>query len=346
MPAGRAAVNRREPFPGMLEAASPKSLRLLFSRLAAIEFCRGALAAAAAMAAQGGAVKRTTMVVNPAGEWVSPIVSDLLAALQLPDPADDPLAYVVENLGYIKLQTIEGVIVEIELRPCKVELQALLAVQQQLQATDARLFRIRYLETAWQSEICSSVEHAIERLSELCAPVFMPATNDLYVAEARDLSIVFDDDTHRFRPLVQKWRVSFGYFDSNVIALAVQHDLLSSLTVVGIKPLERDPLFRFIGQGHSWAGNHLARPGESVENQPDRQYGRWLAEFYKFVASTKQPHYDLVTVRLQQGAEHGEPPPTVCYERLLLPWKTSSREVFVTSCLAIVELPASPADSS
>lgn len=288
-------------------------------------------------------MKHTTMVVNAEGEWVSPGASDLLATLELADPAADPLTYAVENLGFIKLQTVEGVIVEIELRPRKVGLPALLAVQQQLQAIDVRLFRIRYLEVAWQSEICSSVEHAIERLSELCAPVFMPATNDLYVAEPRELTTVFDDDAHRFRPLAQKWRVSFGYFDPNVIAHAVRHDLLSCLTVVGVKPLERDPVFRFIGQGQTWAGNHLVRPGEMVENQPDRQYGQWLAEFYKFVASTKQPRYDLVTVRLRHGAQPDRPPPTVSYERLLLPWKTSSQEVFVTSCAAIVSTDAAAA---
>ena len=287
-------------------------------------------------------MKSTTLMVNPEGEWVAPGAP---IASALPGAAGDPVANAIENLGFIKLQTVEGVIVEIELHPAKVGLPALLAVQQRLQAIDERLFRIRYLDTTWQSEICSSVEHAIERLSELCAPVFMPATNNMYVAEARDLSIVFDDYNHRFRPLAQKWRVSFGYFDPNVIALAVQHDILPYLTVVGVKPLEQDPVFRFIGQGHSWAGNHLARPGEKVEEQPDREYGKWLAEFYRFVASTRQPRYDLVTACLHRGAGRDPSPQIVSYERLLLPWKTASQELFVTSCAAIVQSPIGVSDA-
>lgn len=338
MPAGRAVVNRRDPFPGMLAAEPPRLPNLLFPGRRAVEY-----RTRAPVGGQGGAVNHTTMVVNPEGEWVLSGAPDSFATFELPGAADDPLAYAVEKLGYIKLQTVEGVVVEIELHPPKVGLPALLAVQQQLQAIDVRLFRIRYLETVWQSEICSSAEHAIERLAELCAPAFMPATNDRFAAEPRDLSIVFDDDTHRFRPLAQKWRVSFGYFDPNVIALALQHDLLPCLTVVGVKPLEPDPVFRFIGEGHSWAGNHLARSGEKVANQLDRQYGQWLAEFYRFVASTKQPRYDLVTARLRDGMERDGPPRTVSYERLLLPWKTPSHEVFVTSCAAISETDAADA---
>jgi hypothetical protein len=245
---------------------------------------------------------------------------------------------------------VEQAIVEIELHPRKVELPALLAVQQQLQSANVRLFQIKYFNTQWQSEICYSVERAIERLSELCAAVFMPATSDAYPIESRDLSAVFDDETHYFRPLARKWRVSFGHFDPSVIAIAARHNLLSSLVIVGVKPLDRDPVFRFIGQGHKGVGDdgHVARVGEKVADRADREYGQWLSQFYKFVASSKQPRYDLVTTRLRHaiaGGRSDSPQRTVHYERLLLPWETSSSEVFVTSCSAIVD-PPTPSNSS
>lgn len=103
-----------------------------------------------------------------------------------------------------------------------------------------------------------------------------------------------------------------------------------------------DPVFRFIGQGHKWVDNddHVARVGEKVADRSDTEYGQWLSEFYKFVASSKQPRYDLVTAQLRHaiaGDRSDSPRRTVRYERLLLPWDTSSNEVFVTSCSAIVD---------
>jgi hypothetical protein len=286
-----------------------------------------------------------TILVTPDGGLVSPDAPDFLAAVAPAHPDGDPVAYAIKQLGFIRFQTIEQTVVEIELHPRKVKLQALLAVQQQSQAADHRLFRIKYLDAQWRSEICSSVEHAIERLSELCAPVFMPATSDMFIVEPRDLSAVFDDREHRFRPLAQKWRVSFGHFDPTVIAMAVQHDLLPYLVVVGVKPIERDPVFRFIGQGHKWVGNDTARVGDRVAEQPDKPYGRWVSEFYIFVASSRQPRYDIVTAELRDAGDGARR--TVCYERLLLPWKTQSNEVFVTSCSAIIETPsAAPGTAS
>jgi len=276
------------------------------------------------------------MLVTPEGEWVLPDAPDIVAAAEASDRDDDPVSQAVKNRGFIRLQMIEDAVVEVELHPHNVKLAALLAVQQQLQTTDKRLFRIKYFDTEWQSEICSSVERTIARLSELCAPIFLPPRSERYIAEARDLSIVFDEYEHFFRPLAQKWRVSFGYFDPSVIAVSVQHDLLSSLTVVGVKPFEPEPVFRFIGQGHHWVGSQVARIGERVADQPDREYGKWLSEFYRFVASSRQPRYDLVTARLQMPGDDATRQ-TVCYERLLLPWKTSSNEVFVTSCSVIAE---------
>lgn len=73
-------------------------------------------------------MKSTTMVVNPDGEWVASVVPESSAALGLPEPADDSFADAIEKLGFIKLQTVENVIVEIELHPSKVSLPALLAV--------------------------------------------------------------------------------------------------------------------------------------------------------------------------------------------------------------------------
>jgi hypothetical protein len=210
----------------------------------------------------------------------------------------------------------------------------LLAAQQQVLSSRLKLYRIKYFDNEWRSEISSSPEHVIARMSELCAPAVAPPTTDRFVVEPQDFSKIFHDESNWFRPLALKWRISFGEFDSSIISLAVTHHLLSRLIIVGIRPSRSEPAWRFIGDGHKWIGSnyHFSGIGESVQNMPDRDYGAWAAEYYKSVATARQPRYDLITGVLRYQDEDGRPTRLRRYERLMLPWKTTSDEVFVTMC--------------
>ena len=251
------------------------------------------------------------------------------AALKNPEPDYDAAAFAVRNLGFIKFQILDNSIIEIDLHPHNVEIPALLAVQQQLLTSQIKLFRIRYFDLSWKSEIICSAELAVARLSELCAPKFALSAKDSFLVEPQDYLKLFESEQGPLQLMAQKWRMSFGHFDPSVISFAIKKDLLSRLIIVGVKPRGAEPIFRFIGDGHTnWLDSnyHLHAIGEKVEDQPDKSYGQWVSQFYKSVASTGQPRYDYVTAAIQR------PPGTFTtrYERLLLPWKTPSDEVLVT----------------
>ncbi len=284
-------------------------------------------------------MKQLTLLVTPDGQWVLPDSPEFFAALGDPEPDYDAVAYAVKNLGFIKFHMIEQSIIEIELHPRNAELAALLAVQQQLLSSEVRLFRIIYFEDGWKSEIASTVEHTITRLGELCAPQHTPAAHDRFVVEPQDLSKLFEDDTNQMRPLAQKWRVSFGHFDSRIVGLAMNNQILPRLAIIGVKPHQPDPVWRFIGDGHRWLGGGQflqSGLGEKVRNIPDRDYGEWASGFYRSVAESGQPRYDLITTSIQYNDEARKPWRSVRYERLLLPWKTPSDEVLVTMCSRVV----------
>ena len=273
-----------------------------------------------------------TILATPGGHWVSPDSAEFSALLGDPDPDYDAVAFAVRNLGYIKFQSLGDSVIEIELHPRNVELPALLAVQQQILTSRVTLFRIKHYDASWHSEITSSAERAISRLSELCSPDVAPPPTERFSVELRDYSDLLRNDASPLRPLAQKWRMSFGHFDPSVISFAISHQLLTGLMVVGVDPRDGDPIFRFIGDAHNWLGRsyHVAAIGEKVENQPDKEFGGWVSEFYKTVATSNHPRYDLVTASVQYQEESGKPRRVVRYERLLLPWKTSTDEVFVT----------------
>jgi len=288
-------------------------------------------------------VTRLTMLATADGQWVLPGTPEFIAALGDPDPDYDSILFAVKNLGFIKFELIERSIAEIELHPRNVVLPALLAVQQQLFTSQVKLFRIKYFDQVWHSEITSSLEQALARLSELCAPVFTPALTDRFLVEPRDYSVLFDDETNPMRPLLQKWRMSFGHFDPGILSLALRQNLLNRMMIIGVKPREQEPVFRFIGEGHRWLDTRyqVSAIGEKIVNQPDRQYGEWVSEFYKSVASSGQPRYDLVTAAIET-VKTAARPYTAHYERLLLPWKTPSDEVFVTMLSRLLEDRSSP----
>jgi hypothetical protein len=278
-----------------------------------------------------------TMLATPDGQWLFPQTPEFFAAIGDSNPDYDSEAFAVQNLGFVKLRILEHSFIEIELHPRNVELPALLAAQQQVIASQVKLFRIRYFTDQWKSEISSSAEHAIARLSELCAPAFTPPETERFLVEPRDLTNLFSDEANPMRPLAQKWRMSFGHFDPNILSIAMKNQLFGRLMIIGVKPRQQDPEWRFIGGGHRWIGNSYQGIGDKVENLPDKEYGSWVSEFYKSVASSGQPRFDLVTASMQYENEHGKPRRTVHYERLLLPWKTPSDEVLVTSCAKLVD---------
>jgi hypothetical protein len=277
-------------------------------------------------------VKRLSMLVTPEGQWVLEDSTEFRAALGDPNPDYDAAQFAVKNLGFIKFQVLDGSIVEIDLHPRNVGLPALLAVQQQLLSSQVRLFRIKYFDTTWRSEIMTAAEPTITRLAELCAPAFQPSISDRFLIEPRDYSALFSDTTSPLRFMAQKWRMSLGYFDPSVIPFAIKHDLFSLMAIAGVKARGGDPVFRFIGDGFKWMETEYQFNGigERIENMPpDKEYGGWAAEFYKSVARTGQPRYDIVTASIETKVAQPKLY-TTRYERLLLPWKTPSDEIFVT----------------
>ncbi len=168
--------------------------------------------------AGGEIVEHLTILVSPEGQWVLPGTSDFFAALGDPDPDYDAVSFAVRNLGFIKFEVIRQSIVEIELHPRNAELPALLAVQQQLLSSDQRLFRIKYFD-----EELAFRNFVLGRGHDLAPVRAVPAA--LHAFGARPVprraagfrTAVRGRATTTLRVIAQKWRVSFGHFDPNII---------------------------------------------------------------------------------------------------------------------------------
>jgi len=285
------------------------------------------------------------MLVTAEGKWVLPDSEEFLAALGDPNPDYDAVGFAVRNLGFVKFQVLDRLVTEIELCPRNVDLRALLAVERLLCEAGTNLFRVRYLADEWHSEISASAEHTLARLRELCAPVFEPPPTDRFRVEAQDPAVLFDTQRGRSTPLGRlaiKWRVAFGNFDEGVLDIASRNDLLSLMAIVELGPGDKSPVFRFIGDGHSWAHRQFKVDGigEKVENMPDKEYGHWITEFHRSVASNGQPRLDRCTATIEfHGDSDTSRRKAVVYDRLLLPWRMPSGKLLITSCAAAKDVP-------
>jgi hypothetical protein len=289
-------------------------------------------------------LQQLTMLVTADGQWVLPDSEGFRGALGDPGPDYDAVGFAVRNLGFVKFQVLDRLVTEIELHPRHVELPALLALERLVGEVGTNLFRIRYLDDEWHSEISASAEHTVARLRELCAPAFQPSQTERFHVDPQDPRVLRrkGDEQNLATILEQKWRVSFGRFDPSVLSLALDYRLMPHLAIVGVKSDNEEPVFRYMGEVHSnWLErNQLKAVGEKVASVPDGEYGHWAAQFYKSVARTGQPRYDHIAATINAGAR----PYVTHYERLLLPWKSDSGEVLVTAFSR--RLPASAGTSS
>jgi hypothetical protein len=293
-------------------------------------------------------LQQLTMLITAEGKWVLPGSEEFLAALGDPNPDYDAAGFAVRNLGFIKFQMLDRIVTEIELHPRNVDRRALLALAKLLDEAGTNLYRIKYLEAEWHSEILGSAERTMARLRELCAPVFEPRTTDRFHADPLDPNRLYDaaaDRTGGLSLLARKWRVSFGQYDDSLISFAVEMGLIDRLMIAEVSHNKEDPVFRFLGAGFAWLDKDEPATviGQKVQDLPDKSYGLWVAESYKAIASAGQPRYDRVTAHMHPWPDKAATYATD-YERLLLPWKTSAGSTLITSWSKTVD--GSAADSS
>jgi hypothetical protein len=279
------------------------------------------------------ALQQLTMLITAEGKWVLPDSEEFLAALGDPNPDYDAVGFAIRNLGFVKFQLLDRIVTEIELHPRNVDLRALLALENLLSEAGTNLFRIKYLDREWRSEISSSVEHTLARLRELCAPVFEPRSTERFHAaplDPRRLSDGYADPTDGLSLLARKWRVSFGQYDDSLMSFAVERGLIDRLMIAEVPHDNDDPVFRFLGNGFGFFDQNFRFKGvgQRLQDFPDKGYGQWLAEFYKAVATSGQPRYDIVSATITNPQD--SKPYATHYERLLLPWKTGSNGTLVS----------------
>ena len=255
-------------------------------------------------------MEHLTILVSPEGRWVLPGTSEFFAALGDPDPDYDAVSFAVRNLGFIKFEVIRQSIVEIELHPRNVELPALLAVQQQLLSSDLRLFRIKYFddELAFRDLLLGRGDdrapvravpaafHAVgarpvsRRAAGFRNAVRGRATTSC-ASSRRNGASRSGISTRTSSPwrcttnCCRGWRSS-----ASSRGRRIRYGAFSATAIAG------------------WAAATIFRQVSARRSRifPDKDYGEWASAFYRSVAESGRPRYDLITTSVQYRDEAGQ----------------------------------------
>jgi hypothetical protein len=269
------------------------------------------------------------LLVTSDGQRVLPETDAFFAALARLVPGSDPIDFAVRDLGFVKFHLSDRAVATIEFDPRSVDRRALLRAERQIRDCGATAFFVKAVGTVSDATPSLSAAEAVERLRELRAPPDRPASPGRFTVEPQDYANLLRRTDDPFCRLSRKWCASFGAFDTSVMSFVEENGLMPRLAVVDLSARDRTPVFRFIGDAHSWLTRQcrVNLIGEPVEYLPDREYGAWVSPFYEAVARTGEPRCDFISATLAVGTDR---PYDIRYERLMLPWKTASDGSLVT----------------
>lgn len=280
-------------------------------------------------------MKRSALLVTSDGQRVLPETDAFFATLARLVPGSDPIGFAVSELGFVKFHQADDAVTTIELDPRSVDRRALLRAERQIRDCGATAFCVRTTGAAASASALLSAAEAVSRLRELPAPPAKPAAAGRFTAQPLDYASLLRKTDDPFCRLGRKWCSAFGAFDPSIMAFINENRLQSRFVVFGVTRRTEEVVFRFVDDLDNWMTLQCGvNPiGESLENVPDREYGTWVAQFYRAVARTGEPRCDVVSGTFLNATDTRY----ACrYERLLLPWKTASDETLVTLVSRVV----------
>ncbi len=274
-----------------------------------------------------------TLCISPEGELLVPGTAPFYERIGYRNPDFDAGDYAVRNMGFVAISRLSRDRLRIRLRPDLVTGQAVEEVCRYLAERSLEEIELDYLDDEWKREIWPNDPALLHRLVMLCAAT-KPAERVTFHAEPITVSDAVEDHGNPFKPLIQKWRVSFGQFNETTLPFLQRFGFFPKLVIL-TRAGPGEPLrFSFIGSGvqvydEATMGELIGRP---VTDQPDRAYGEWVGSQYAAFLESERPRLDCIEARVRHSSDQVR---SVRYERLLLPWRSASGSQLIT-CASVL----------
>jgi len=239
------------------------------------------------------------------------LADDLHASIH----GEELLEYAIRNLGFVAVKELRGSL-RISLRPAVVSPIAFSALLYWLHDREADRVLISFYDRVWSHEMLRSRTDAVRRLMAL-VEFGVGARDDDFLHE--ELSLESLPDTSPLHGVLVMWSESNGKYDRERLAPLLEGRLNGRFVLVEASPTQPALVLKGVGGGLSKPAEYwLARSiGHRVEDQPDYDYGKWIAKFYRKVIAKGAPSLSDVDAVIK-WPEHSRQ--SFRYRRLVLPF--------------------------
>lgn len=252
--------------------------------------------------------------------------------LRCPMPDFDLLDYVINNLGFVALSTVQSGALRIKFRPALAAPRGLAAALFSLADQKPNRVVVSHSSEGCSDELFASVGKAIDRVAELTAS-FSSATHPFLTAERRIEELVGGRDP--LSALFSIWAEK-----AQACELADQADLLNGLLggrfmkiSQGADHLTMDEIGPgFLSHNDKWRQNAVGRP---VEDQPDYAYGLWARDLFKSVLKQDKPRFDDIDVIIRRP--HLNDKVRLRYQCLILPFRRPASAETYLLCASVID---------
>lgn len=223
--------------------------------------------------------------------------------------------YAVRNLGFVAAKELNGSL-RISIRPAVVSPMAFAALLYWLHDRDVDRVLISFFDRDWSHEMLPSRRKAVRRLLARVDPGIGAREGD-FLQKLLPLDGLASSSP--FEGLLAMWRQSAGKFDRERLEPVLGRALNGRFVLVEASPDRPYMVIKDVGGGLTKPAEYwLTRSiGLRVEDQPDYDYGKWVAKYYQEVVAARAPSLsdvDAVITWPQQSRR------SFRYRRLVVPF--------------------------
>lgn len=240
------------------------------------------------------------------------LADDLNASIH----GEELVDYAIRNLGFVAAKEMGGSL-RLSLRPAAVSPISLSALLYWLHDREADRVLMSFFDRVWSHELVRSRAEAIQRLLARVECGAGGRDGDFLYEE---LPIDSLEETSPLRNVLSMWSEANGAFDRKRMAPFLERGLNGRFVLVEASPTSPALVLKDVGGGLSKPAEYwLARSiGHRVEDQPDYDYGKWIAKFYRKVIASGVPSLSDVDAVIKWPKQSRQ---SFRYRRLVLPFK-------------------------
>lgn len=269
-----------------------------------------------------------TYLIDPTGGWWRWPSSVLAEQLGYPDPDFDLAAYAARNLGYVWVAPEDNATF-LQFRAGMISRASIDALRPYLLKSlkSAKPVGLVFFASGWIEEAYTEIEPLIARLEDM-SDFNEPHIRDLFVRQPHQPREWLRSSQDELAGLFTLWR-SLGGIYSEPIESYLQRTGLGTRTVVLTTVGENDMRVVYGGGGFSVYDTFSFEQtvGRSIADQPDKAYGRWVAQSYLACRQSDEPQIDDIDAIVEQP---GHDPRRRRYQRLILRWQRPNGQTILT----------------